>query len=182
MKILMIFLLALVDCSGQSLEQASNVCKTDDFGKLNVQKLDSLLLGNWEYQYSFVGDTCFYIANLGDLSVRYSFEKMDIEEIKSKYPKLYSFGNNKLLFGLICSHDKNPFGETTYPLVDGVAKDSSMVHVTHYIEGNGVGKGYSYFLESINSDTLVLFNERYYDLEEIKITGVRHVYIKQKEQ
>ena len=57
-----------------------------------------------------------------------------------------------------------------------------MVHVTHYIEGNGVGKGYSYFLESINSDTLVLFNERYYDLEEIKITGVRHVYIKQKEQ
>jgi len=137
MKALMILLLALVECSGQSLKQVKNsACEIDDFENLNVKELDKLLLGEWEYKYSYVNDTCFHIDNLGDVPVSCSFKKSNIEVIKSEYPKLYSFGKDKLLFGLTCSHEKKPFGATTYPLVNTIAKDSSMARVTHYVEGN----------------------------------------------
>lgn len=178
MKILMVLLLALVECSGQSLKQVDNTCQRDGFEKLNIKELDNLLLGKWEYKYSYLHDTCFHLDDLGDLSVSYFFKNADIEVMKSKYPKLYSFGEGKPLFGLICSHDKKPFGETTYPLVNTAAKDSSMVRVTHYVKGNGVGKGYSYFLESVDREKLVLRNERSYNLGTRKVTGVRHVYVK----
>lgn len=180
MKVLIILLFAVIDCSGQSIEQMNNTCKTDGFEKLDVIKLDSLLLGKWEYKYSYVDDTCFHIANLGDLSVSYSFDKADIEVMKSKYPKLYSFGEDKLLFGLMCSNDKKPFGKITYPIINTVAKDSNMVRITHYVEGNGVGKGYSYFLESVEQENLVLRNERSYSLGMNRVKGVRHVYVKQE--
>ena len=171
----------MMACTGHSLAQANNtVCETDGFEQLSVKDLDSLLLGEWEYKYSFMNDTCFHIENLGDIPRSFSFEKASITVLKSEYPKLYSFGQGRLLFGLTCSHEKKPFGETTYPIVDTVARDSTMVRVTHYVEGNGVGKGYSYFLESVDQEQLVLRNERQYHVGAKEVTGLRHVYVRKQ--
>ena len=178
MRVLIILLFALAECLGQSLKQPEKTCEIDGFEKLKVKELGKLLLGQWEYEYSYIDDSCFHIDNLGDLSTSYFFKKSNVGAIKFKYPKLYSFGKDKLLFGLICSHNKNPFGARTYPLVNTIAKDSSIVRITHYVEGNGVGKGYSYFLESVGQEKLVLRNERSYSLGAKRGIGIRHVYMK----
>lgn len=177
MKSLLFTLLVLTNCSVR-LPSSHNACKTSGFPKLNLEIIDEIILGEWEYLYSYKEDTCFVIIDLGDLSKIYDFKKTDGSKIKGNYPNLYQFGNDKLLFGIISKHTIKPFGETSYPLINQISKDSSLVRVTHYLPENGTGKGYSYFIESISNDTLVIFNERRYKIGEKRMTGVRHIYLK----
>lgn len=85
-----------------------------------------------------------------------------------------------MLFGITCRHDLKPSGEIFHPLVNVVAKDSSMLRISHYSSENGVGARYSYFLKELNKNALTIINERNYKIGTKKITGVRHVYVRRK--
>lgn len=174
---IILFLVLSSFCFGQTLPlKNGKECKTTGYVELEFDNITKKILGNWVYSYSYFEDSCFYISNLGDLSNNYSFNLFDTNTIRFNLPKLYSFGTGKLLFGLVSFHEDKPFGKKTYPLVNNY--EINFLRITHYV-GNSLGKAYSYFLESIDSNNLVLYNERYYELNGKKKTGVRHVYLKQ---
>ena len=179
--LIILFYLNIGNCSDSLLVNSENSCQTTNFDTLELRVLGEMLLGNWHYEYSFYKDSCFPISDLGDLSSKYRFEKSDTNLIKSEFPKLYSFGRNKLLFGLISTHEDKQGEKKTYPMVNsvGTIDNQTCASVTHYIMGNGVGKSDTYYLESVNSDTLVIRNMRYYDIGNRKLAGVNHVYLKQ---
>ena len=178
--LLAFFLIVSLNHSGQLFGQVSDTCKTRDFEKINVKNVESLLLGKWKYSYSYIDDTCFHIADLGDqLSVNFSFEKADIKMMKLKYPRLYSHRKDRLLSGLVCYTERKTPRGTTYPIAVVIAKDGSFIKIVHHVQGNGVGKAYSYYLRSIEQEKLVVTNETYYSLGLKQVAGVRHVYIRQ---
>ncbi len=178
MKTLIVILLSLITFSIDGI-RVTKKCQTSDFSKINVKSLDSLLIGTWRYNYSFVNDTCFHIPILGDLPQMLSFEKGDEGLLKKEYPRLYEFGKNKLLNDLISSHDAKPFGSESYPLVNGISTDSSVIKITHYLKENGLAKGYSYYIEGMDTSALVVKNERTYTINGVKKNGVKHVYTRE---
>lgn len=178
--IILIILFNINVCSGQQLPlNKQNDCKTSGFSELKLDNVSVKLLGSWVYNYSYYEDTCFFLTDLGDLSNNYSFKKADTSLIRSTLPKLYSFGYGKMLFGLVSYHDSKPFGVKSYVIANN--NSLNFIRITHYV-GNGPGKAYTYLLESINRDTLVISNERYYNLEGRKIASVRHVYMRQEKE
>jgi hypothetical protein len=144
------------------------------------EELPLMLLGRWEYQGSYLKDRIVVLEELGDLSRFYQFEPADTAEIVRLYPVYHRFASGKTLYGLQCQHESRPFGEITHPLVNSWTKDSSKVRIAHYEPGNGVGATYSYFIAGLNQDSLVIVNERRYDIDGKQYAGIRHFYKRAK--
>lgn len=174
---ILIFLL-IIGCNNQLSKKVKDCNPTVEL-QLPINSLKNDLLGVWNYRYSYKNDTCFQISQLGDLPRKFEFAISNKDSMKITYLMLYNFAKEKLLFGLISFHEEKPFGNSSYPLVNTISKDSSLIRITHYVEGSSLGKGYSYFMTSLSKDTLVLKNERNYHVDEKKITGVEHVYTKE---
>ncbi len=177
MKLIILYALALVAC--QSIKQKPvDSCKTEFIAKLDIKHLHTQLIGDWDYAYSFIDDTCFSISDLGDLPSLLKFHQSDRHLLEEKFPRLVEFGTGKTLFGLRCEHEQTARFPYTYPIVNRIAKDSSNAKITHYAPENGTGNTYSYFLEYLHSKKLVIRNERYYQIGEKRRAGVQHVFIK----
>lgn len=174
-----ILIAVLMGCSNQAIKQTKSECKTIHNMKLSIETLKKDLIGEWNYNYSYKNDTCFQISKLGDLSRTFEFQTTNIDLIQTNYPKMYSFAKDKLLFGLLSYHEDKPFGNnSSYPLLNTISRDRTFVRITHYLGVDGVAKNYSYFIESVSNDTLILFNERNYHIGTNRISGIRHVYLK----
>ena len=176
------FLFGMNVCFGQLHLIDENSCQTNDFDTLDWENISTRLLGDWVYSYSYYEDSCFYLSELKVLSKSYSFKIGDTSIIRSTLPKLFNFGYGKPLFGLESSHEAAPFGDKSYPIANSSlenAKKLNFLFITHYV-GNGPGKAYTYRLNSVSNDTLVISNRVYYNLGERKVAGVMHVYFKRK--
>ncbi len=150
-------------------------CSWNNSTQLNLNEL-SILEGKWEYFKSYKGNECFIIVDLGDLPTVFEFKNGNRHSIQTQYPKLHDFGKDKLLYGWQSSHKESPFGKTSFPIVNHITKDSSKVQITHYVPENGIGKGYSYYLISLNQDYLIIQNERNYSIKDTTYYGVNHIY------
>lgn len=155
-------------------------CSSTHVLKIPLKNLNDELLGMWNYHYSYKNDTCFQIAKLGDLSRRFEFKPTNEDSMQMTYPKLYSFAKDKTLFGLISTHEKVSSSDCSYPLVNYISKDSTFARITHYVCGNRIGKSYSYHLRSLSNDTLIISNQRNYNIDAKKMSGVRHIYFRTK--
>ena len=177
-------MLSFSGCSNAQLLSEKQVCKTDKVESLKLETINEDLLGDWDYEYSYYDDTCFVLDTLGDLSFHYQFKKKNKEEIKKESPKIYSFGEGKYLFGLISYHDSKPFGNMSYPIsiMEKTYKSQTYIKVCHYTGyGSVLNKGYNYTIKSVYLDTLVLINERYYNINGLNKSGINHVYLKRHE-
>jgi hypothetical protein len=171
--------LATLDC--QSLKnQAGSSASDSENSPIDLEKLGAELLGRWNYQFSSDGDKRFVIDDLGDLSRFYQFQSTNTDLIASEYPKFFQFAREKPLFGLESLHDSHHYGAVSYPLVLGTNHDSTQVAVGHFEPGDGIGITYSYFITHISKDTLVLVNERVYELGGRSFSGLGHVYLREK--
>jgi hypothetical protein len=181
MRINNIFFLIMASISFHlSAQNDTTKCKTDTFEKVVPEQLPSKLIGKWIYSYSYYEDTCFSLPNLRDLSRTYTFKMEDTSMVKKNLPKFYAFAKKNVLFGLISYHEKAPWGKaSSRPLVSTYDKSIAVYQITHYV-GNGPGKTYNYFLESVNADTLVIRNPIYYHIGTKDVSTVRHVYSKQQ--
>ena len=145
--------------------------------KIDLQNLENFISnGTWNYSYSFKNDSCFVLNDLLSLSKSFTFrDTNNINQIKEKYPRLYTIGKDKLLFGMICYVSKK--NSYSYPLVNTVSKDTTTLLVTHYgILGGTYGE--DYFIKKITKDTMVISNKTLYNIGSKKISNIYHVYLK----
>lgn len=142
---------------------------------------NNLLENEWIYSSSFNNDNSVIVLNkLGDLPLKIGYYKSKETINVSKKNPIYLMWKKNEIKNIYSLHDEKPFGNRTYPiLLNRITKNGSeKLKIQHYIiDKNKFGKGYAYSICKIKNDTLILENERLYDVKGVK-SLLRHVYIK----
>lgn len=181
MKQVSLLILLLIGFSTKAQDTTSiQHCKTNGFDSLDVGHVKMQLLGSWEYSYSFYKDSCFVLDKPIQLSHTYQFKMMDTLNMQKKMPWLYKFTKGKLLFGMVSFHESKSYGVKSYPTSGAQTnKKTGTLHIIHYV-GDGPGKGYMYFLHSVDAENMILSDDVYYKTGTKKIAHVKHVYRRKK--
>lgn len=180
-KFIIVFLLTAIcgsSCFVLSSQGGSDL-PSPEIGAIDLIGLDEKLTGRWTYQVSFHGKAEAVFDDLGDLSEFYTFEATDTDLIANDYPRFYEFAKDKMLFGLESHHDSQHRETISFPLVIGYHQDSTLLEIGHFERGDGIGMTYHYFIATLSRDTLILVNERVYEIGEQSVSGVSHVYTRE---
>lgn len=152
--------------------------KSEYYSNENNNERDSInirnvLNENWQYKSSYNKDTICVFNTLGDLPLKIFYYECKISNSSVKFLRKYKEFNN------ICSiHDSKPFGNKSYPVIVDKLKTSmgEKIRIQHYAtSGLNIGKGYYYYILKASKDSLVLANERYYNVGN-KAMLFNHVY------
>lgn len=132
------------------------------------------ILGVWEYKYSTIDDTTFQVEfdKLCPVQIM-KFEICNDENELKKFPEyVKKFRRNNMFQNISCeTYNNNHLIDRYYPVSN--LKDNE-VGVVNY------GNRYKHFytISTLKKDTLIIYNGKYYYLNNNSCSGVKHIYIR----
>ncbi len=142
-------------------------------GMLELKQIE----GVWIYQYSLTDDTCFIVENTPEVPCHISYKICaDSIELLNKNKNVYLLRKDNIFQDLCVEtlvNKKDRITETYYPTgtLMKTGKES-YIKVFNY----GVNKKFVYYIMGLNSEALILRDEKVYTKFGKKHIKVKHIY------
>lgn len=176
----LVIITILLNCNIYSQE-----CNNLKLSNFKIDELQSNLIGEWVYSYSYINDTCIKIDNfgknsiVGELSKKYKFYK-DTNQENIEIP--INWTNNainnfkcELLVGEDEYIEAYPFLVSIHSKNNSVKESKELVLYHSRSDNSMLG---SFFIESLFKEVMILSDEFFYQLGNEKLPNFHHVYIK----
>lgn len=184
-KILSLLIIFIFSCnSSRNSSIKRSICMERIEEEVDLGRLKSVLISSeWEYEYSFVSDTCFELTDFSflDFPERVKFESCnDKEEIKKFNERLFKSRQTNVFFNIKAMILEGDEESITFPITTYRGKQDTIlpnIKVYHQVlPRHRVIKKYNYYIDYLSADSLIIKDEKVFDIKHSEISGVRHYF------